>query len=122
MSGLDWGFLRCFERCAATACPARVWIHEFKTGSGQSAAVIERCATQVGSTLVIDEKLDTVALDYVVARFLFVERHLIMKARTTALGDLHAQTFSGRLLLFFEQSTQLLGCVLGDFNHGTTNY
>ena len=100
----DWRFRRCFERSAAAACPARVRIHELKAGSGQSVAKIERRAAQEGSALVIDEKLDTVALDNVVAGLLFVERHFIMQTRTTALGDLHAQTFPGRLLLLFEQT------------------
>jgi len=122
MSRLDWGFLRCFERCAATARPAGVRIHELKAGSRQSAAVIEGRATQIRGALVIDEKLDTVALNYVVPGFFFVERHFIMQPRTTTLGDLHAQAFAGRLLLFFEQVAQLLGRVLGDFNHGTANY
>ncbi len=93
-----------------------------KSGSRQPVAEIESRPAQIICALVVDEKLDAIALDHGIAGFFFVERHFVVQARATALGDLHTQTSTGVLLLFIKKGAQLSCRVLGNVNHSTANY
>ena len=93
-----------------------------KPARGQAVTKIQRRAAQISGALVIDEKLHAVALDHFIAVLFFVERHLIIQTRATALVDLHAQTFPGALLLGIEQHAELAGRTLGDGYHRRANY
>ncbi len=92
-----------------------------KTGASKAVAKIQSSPAQISSALVVDEKLDAVALDHCVSGLLFVQRHLVMQTGAAAFHDLHAQTFSGALLLGIEQVAELTRRVLGDVNHRLEN-
>jgi len=89
-----------------------------KTGPGKAIAKIESSAPQVRGALIVDEKLDPVALDHRVSSLLFIQRHLVMQTGTTTFADLHPQTFSGGLLLRIKEMSELPRRFLGDLNHG----
>src|SRR5205807_1887756 len=97
-------------------------IHYLKAAPGESIAKIESRAAQIFSAVIVDEKLNAGALDNRIALFLFVERHLIMHPRATALVDLHAQPFARALLLRVEQTAEVPRRVLGDVHHRLKNY
>jgi len=93
-----------------------------KTGAGEAVAKIQGCTAQIRRALVVDEKLDPVALDDRVSGFFFIQRHLVMQTGTTTFANLHPQTFSGGLLLRIKEMSELPCCVLGDGNHRPANY
>ena len=88
-----------------------------KTNAGQTIAKIQSSAAQIWDALTIDKKLHPVAFYYSVAFLFFVERHLVMKPRTAALCDLHAQAFARIFCTCFKQSSELSNRAVRDINH-----
>jgi len=74
------------------------------------------------NTLTLDKKSHPVALHYNVAFLFCTERHLVLKPRTAALCDLHAQTFAGAFCLLAKQSSELSNSAVGDINHRCVKY
>src|SRR5438477_1536318 len=74
------------------------------------------------NTLSIDKKLHSIALHYNVAFLFCIERHLVLKPRTAALCNLHAQTFSGAFCLRPTQSSELSNSAVSDINHRWIKY
>ena len=92
-----------------------------KTNAGQTIAKVQSSAAQVWDALPINKKLHPVALYYGVAFLFLIERHLIMKPRTAALCNLHAQAFAGIFCARFKQSSELSNRAVGDINHRSKN-
>jgi hypothetical protein len=93
-----------------------------KTNAGQPITKIQSSAAQMWNTLAIDKKLHSIALDYNVAFLFCIERHLVLKPRTAAFCNLHAQTFAGAFCLRPKQSSQLSNSAVSDINHHSTKY
>ena len=106
-----------FERGPAAAGPRRVGINNTKAGASQSVLEIEGGIAQEIRALGVDQKLHFIALDHGVAVVAFVERHLVLQARATALRHLHAQAFAGRRRLLGEERTEVINRIVGDMNH-----
>jgi hypothetical protein len=92
-----------------------------KTNAGQTIAKIQSSAAQVWDALAIDKKFHPVAFYYSVAFLFFIERHLVLKPRTAALCDLHAQAFPRIFCARFKQSSKLSNSAVGDINHRSKN-
>src|SRR6202035_2806466 len=107
-----------FERRAASAGARRVRIHNVKARAGQTIAKIQSCAAQTLCALIVDEKLDAIALYHLVAGLFFIQLHFVVQARTTPSCNVNTEPFTRSFRLFFEQAAQLFRRVLGDANHG----
>lgn len=78
--------------------------------------IIQGRVAQIRRAFAVHQKLDTVPLHDRVAGLLRIERHFILQPGTTALRDLHAQTFAA-LSLLFQEHAKLSDGVLRDVNH-----
>src|SRR5712692_3124832 len=95
---------RYFEGGPASASAGCIRIHDLKTHSSQTVVKIQGGAAQIRRAFIVDEKLDPVAFHHFISGLLFVERHLVMQSRATALRDLHAQPFTRYFSLCLEQA------------------
>ena len=87
-----------------------------KTHARQTVAKIQSSIAQILGALIVDEKLDPIALHHCVGRIFFIQRHLIVQSRTTALHNLNTQPFA-RFRVAFEQAAKLSHRVFGDIDH-----
>jgi hypothetical protein len=92
-----------------------------KTNASQTIAKVQSSAAQVWDALPINKKLHPVALYYGVAFLFLIERHFVVKPRTAALCNLHAQAFAGIFCARFQQSSELSNRAVGDINHCLKN-
>jgi len=74
------------------------------------------------STLSLDKKLHPIVLHHNVAFLFCIERHLVLKPRTAALCNLHAQTFARAFCLRCKQSSELSNSALSYINHRCVKY
>ena len=88
-----------------------------KACARQPVAIIQRRIAQELSTLGVDEKFHAFLLHNGIPGLLCIERHLILEARATALGDLHTQAFALPRGMRFEQGMKLADGVLCDVDH-----
>ena len=92
-----------------------------KTNAGQTITKIQSSAAQMWNTLSLDKKLHSIPFHYNVAFLFLIERYLIMKPRTAALCNLHAQAFARIFCARFKQSSELSNRAVGDINHRSKN-
>ena len=88
-----------------------------KAGPGETVAIIESRAAQVIRAFAIDQKFDAFLFDNRIAGLLGIERHLVLEAGATALGDAHAQPFTFVRGLALEQNAKLTHGVIGHVDH-----
>jgi DNA mismatch repair protein MutL len=88
-----------------------------KARAGQTVIEIQGRTFQKGTALRTDKKLDAILRGDRIARPFFVQRHLILQARATALGDLHTKAFARALGLLFQQTFQLSDRFVRNVNH-----
>jgi len=111
--------VRRFERRTASARTRRIWIHDSKTGAGQTVCKIQGRAAQIRYAFVIDKKLDPVTFDYCVAFFSFAKRHLVMETGTTAFRHFYSQAFFRVFRSLRKQTSELSNSIIRDVNHRT---
>ena len=58
--------------------------------------------------LIVDEKLDAIALDYLVAGLFFIQRHFVVQARTTPSRNVNTEPFTPATAGLF--SSKLRSC------------
>lgn len=88
-----------------------------KAGAGKAVAIIQGRTAQKICAFAIDEKFNAILFHDGIARFLSIERHLVLKPGATAFGDANPEALVLGRAAGVEQAPQLSDCVIRHGDH-----